>query len=100
MNYLQMSHAVISLILRSSRLEKLRALDSLFHQDNATERLKLSAVPQGQTEKNLRVWTEDWMTDINMKILKEKITNKHNYHNLWKKTLKAVTFYLYLVTNI
>jgi len=69
MNYLQMSHAVIPLILQLSCLEKLSPLDSLFHQDSATERLILSAVPQGQTEKNWRVWTADWMTDINMKIL-------------------------------
>jgi hypothetical protein len=80
MNYLQMSHAVVSLILQLSHLEKLSPSDSLFHQDSANERLKLSAVPQGQTEKNWRVWTEDWMTDINMKILKAKITNNHNYH--------------------
>jgi len=50
-----MSHAVIPLILQLSCLEKLSPLDSLFHQDSATERLILSAVPQGQTEKNWRV---------------------------------------------
>jgi hypothetical protein len=31
-------------------------------------------VPHGQTEEYLRVWVADWKTDMNMKILKVKIT--------------------------
>ena len=96
MNYLQMSHTVISLILQFLHLEKLSPLDSLFLQDNATERLKLSAVPQGQTEKNWRVWNQDWTTHTNMKILKAKIKYKHNYHKVMKEDIEDSHFLLIL----
>jgi len=48
--------------------------------DPVPTQTKFSAVPQGQTQKNLKVWIEDKNTDINAKILKMKITYKWNYN--------------------